>query len=107
MVVRLAALAVAVALAGCPAQPAFHPRWPDAQLELRDDGDRDQAIDQLWIMPPGAARDAARDRIVAAIARRITDAIEDDQPLIAASLLDQLTNLWQRDPGTVGTGLAH
>jgi tetratricopeptide (TPR) repeat protein len=107
MIVRLAALAVAAALAGCAVQPSFHPRWPDVQLELRDDGDRDQAIDQLWVMLPGPARDAARDQIVDAIARRITDAIDDDQPFIAAALLDQLTNLWQRDPTTVGTGLTH
>ncbi|HET9622572.1 MAG TPA: hypothetical protein VFP84_14470, partial [Kofleriaceae bacterium] len=82
---RLAALLAAAVLAGCAVQPSFHPRWPDAQIELRDEGDRDQAIDQLWVMPLGAARDQARDSIVAAIARRITDAIDDDQPFIAAA----------------------
>ncbi|HET9624830.1 MAG TPA: hypothetical protein VFP84_25860 [Kofleriaceae bacterium] len=102
-----AAAAVLAAGAGCATQATFHPRWPDAQVELRDDGDRDQAIDQLWVMPLGAARDRARDSIVAAIARRITDAIDDDQPFIAAALLDQLTGLWQRDPTTIGAGLAH
>ena len=74
------AASIAVALAaglavGCRPQVSFHATWPDVQVELRDDADRDQAIDQLWVMPPGAGRDRVRDRIVAAIARRITDAI--------------------------------
>ncbi|HEX3758454.1 MAG TPA: hypothetical protein VHW23_07090, partial [Kofleriaceae bacterium] len=86
--------------------PVFHPTWPDAQVELRDDGDRDQAIDRLWLLPSGPERDRARAPIAAALARRITDAIEDDQPFIAAALLDQLTGLWQDDPTAVGRGLA-
>ena len=70
------AASIAVALAaGCRPQVSFHATWPDVQVELRDDADRDQAIDQLWVMPPGAGRDRVRDRIGAAIARRITDAI--------------------------------
>ena len=107
--VRLAAL-VAVAsavISGCVSQASFHTTWPDVTLELRDDGDREQATDQLWVMAPGPARDGARDRIAAAISKRITDAIDDDQPFVAAALLDQLTSLWQRDPETVGRGLAH
>lgn len=94
-------------LAGCGAGAAvFHPVWPDAQVELRDDGDREQAIDRLWLLPPGAERARARAPIAAAIARRIGDAIEDDQPFVAAALLDQLTGLWQGDPAAVGRGLA-
>lgn len=101
---RRLALAV-VALVGCGA-PAFHPAWPDARLELRDDADREQAIDALWVTPPGPARARVRAPIVAALAGRITDAIRDDQPLFAAVLLDQLTGLWQDDPTAVGAGLA-
>src|SRR4051794_11417573 len=94
-------------LAGCAhAAAAFHPAWPDAQVELRDDGDREQAIDRLWLVPPGAERDRARAPIATALARRIGEAIEDDQPFIAAALLDQLTALWQGDPLAVGRGLA-
>ena len=100
------AVSLVAALAGCRPQVGFHAAWPDVQVELRDDADRDQAIDQLWVMPPGAARDRARDRIGAAIARRITDAIDDDQPFAAAALLDQLTWMWQADPAEVGRGLA-
>ncbi|HEY0194232.1 MAG TPA: hypothetical protein VGC42_24120 [Kofleriaceae bacterium] len=92
-------------LSGCATQPSFHAAWPDVTLELRDEGDREQAIDQLWVMADGPARDQARGRIADAIARRITDAIDDDQPLVAAALLDQLTSLWQRDPAAVGRGL--
>src|SRR3954470_5277398 len=106
---RLAAL-VAVAsgvISGCVSQASFHTTWPDVTLELRDDGDREQAIYQLWVMAPGPARDAARDRIAAALGKRITDALDDDQPFVAAALLDQLTSLWQRDPETVGRGLVH
>ncbi|HEX3766455.1 MAG TPA: hypothetical protein VHW23_47505, partial [Kofleriaceae bacterium] len=94
-------------LAGCGrGAPVFHPTWPDAQVELRDDGDRDQAIDRLWLVPAGPERDRARAPIVAALARRISDAVEDEQPFIAAALLDQLTELWQDDPAAVGRGLA-
>src|SRR3954469_23099589 len=95
------------AVGGCGrGGPAFHPAWPDAQVELRDDGDRDQAIDRLWLVPTGPERDRARAPIVAALAARIGDAVEDDQPFIAAALLDQLTGLWQGDPAAVGRGLA-
>jgi len=103
---HIVALAAAAAVAACGAQPAFHPAWPDAQVELRDDTDREQAIDGLWVMPPGGERDRTRAPIAAAIGRRIGDAIDDDQPFVAASLLDQLTWLWQRDPAALGGGLA-
>jgi tetratricopeptide (TPR) repeat protein len=96
----------ALALAGCAAPAGFRPAWPDAQVELRDDGDRQQAIDRLWVMPPGADRDLARARIADALARRITDAIDDEQPFVAAALLDQMTEMWQHDPGAIGRGLA-
>jgi tetratricopeptide (TPR) repeat protein len=101
-----AAVVVAVLAAGCGAQVGFRPAWPDVAIELRDDGDRDQAIDQLWVMPPGGERDRARARIAAAIARRIDDAIEDEQLFVAAALLDRLTWMWQHDPTAIGRGLA-
>src|SRR6185295_10787100 len=100
-----AIVTAALGAAGCGA-PAFHAAWPDAQLELRDDGDREQAIDRLWLVPAGPDRDRARAPIAAALARRISDAAEDDQPFVAAALLDQLTGLWQGDPTAVGRGLA-
>src|SRR3954469_5548091 len=106
---RCAALCAALsgALGGCGrGGPAFHAAWPDAQVELRDDGDREQAIDRLWLVPPGAERDRARAPIATALARRIGEAIEGDPPFIAAALLDQLTALWQGDPLAVGRGLA-
>src|SRR5437764_600454 len=102
--VAIAAAAVAAALAGC-SRAAFHPAWPDARIDLRDDGDREQATDRLWLLS-GAERDRARAPIAAALALRISDAMEDDQPFIAAALLDQLTSLWQADPAAVGRGLA-
>ena len=102
----IAALGAVAPLGGCAGAAVFHPVWPDAQLELRDDGDREQAIDRLWLLPPGAERARARAPIAAALARRIGDAIEDDQPFVAAALLDQLTGLWQGDPTAVGRGLA-
>lgn len=104
----IAAIATAsiAASAACGAAGGFHASWPDAKVELRDDADREQAIDQLWVMAPGPARDRERDRIAAAIARRIGDAIDDEQPFIAAMLIDQMTWLWQDDPGAVGRGLA-
>jgi hypothetical protein len=80
--------------------------WPDAPVALRDDEDRDHAIDQLWAMPAGSERDRARTAIAAATARRISDAIVEDRPFVAALLLDQLTWIWQTDPTAVGRGLA-
>jgi hypothetical protein len=97
---------VAVALVGCAARPGFRAAWPDAQVELRDDGDRDLAIDRLWITPLGEDRDRARAPIAQAIAQRIRDAIDDEQPFVAAALLDQLTWLWQDDPAAIGRRLA-
>jgi hypothetical protein len=93
-------------LASCTPAGAVHPKWPDAALELRDDSDRDQAIDRLWVLPRGPERDAERAKIVAAIARKITETIEDDQPFLAATLLDQLTWMWSTEPAAIGKGLA-
>jgi tetratricopeptide (TPR) repeat protein len=96
---------VAVALVACGAR-AVHPSWPDAPIELRDDSDREAAIDHLWIMPAGIERDRARAAIAAATAARIGDAITDERVLDAAALLDQLTWMWQSDPDAIGRGLA-
>ncbi|HEV7558327.1 MAG TPA: hypothetical protein VGO00_22815, partial [Kofleriaceae bacterium] len=94
-----------VALGAC----AHHPHkvgWPDAPLELRDDTDRDQAIDHLWVTPLGAELDAARTRIATAIAHRIADALDEERPIVAANLFDQLVSLWQDEPTALGKGLA-
>lgn len=105
-------LAVRVLLAGvvlsaaCRHTADTHARWPDAPVSLRDDADRDQAIDHLWVLPPGPERDQARTQVAAAVARRISDAIEEERPFAAALLLDQLTWMWQADPTKIGAGLA-
>lgn len=101
---RLSVLLLVVAACATARPP--RPSFPDAPLQLRDETDRDQAIDQLWVMPHGAARDEVRAGIVTAIARRIDDALQEDKPLVAEQLLYQLASLWQEDPETVGTGLA-
>src|SRR3569623_193627 len=93
-------------VAACATARPPRPSFPDAPLQLRDETARDQAIDQLWTMPHGAARDAVRAGIVTAIARRIDAALQEDKPLVAEQLLYQLASLWQEDPANVGTGLA-
>ncbi|MBV8759166.1 MAG: hypothetical protein JO257_17895 [Deltaproteobacteria bacterium] len=93
-------------VAACATARPPRPSFPDAPLELRDDTDRDQAIDRLWVMPHGAARDEVRAGITTAIARRIDDALQEDKPLVAEQLLYQLASLWQEDPDAVGAGLA-
>ncbi|MDX2090597.1 MAG: hypothetical protein SFX73_22245 [Kofleriaceae bacterium] len=105
MAARRIMLAALLAQAGCAGNMRTRPSWPDAPVALRDDADRDQAIDALWVMAPGAARDHARAQIADAIARRIEDAIGEDRPFAAALLLDQLTWMWHADPSTLGTGL--
>ena len=80
--------------------------FPDVPVELADEDDRAQAIDKLWTLRPGPDRDAARARVTLAIAQRITDAIEDDKPFVAQSLLFDLVELWRDDPAEVGRGLA-
>ncbi|HEY5950349.1 MAG TPA: hypothetical protein VIV40_32885, partial [Kofleriaceae bacterium] len=82
------------------------PAWPDAPMQLRDESDREQAIDQLWVLPFGNERDAVRTEIANAIAVRITDALEEDRPFVAELLLLQLASLWQLDPQLVKQGLA-
>ncbi len=99
-------LAAVLVLVGCAAASPKRPTFPDAPLQLRDDTDRDQAIDQLWVLPRGPARDAIRADVAAALGRRIVDAIEEDQQLVAQDLLFQLCSLWRDDPQAVGAGLA-
>jgi hypothetical protein len=98
-------IAVALLLVGCAAKIP-PPSWPDAPLALRDESDRQQAVDQLWLLPPGPARDAARAEVAGAIARRIGDAIEEDKPFVAQTLLFELLALWRHDPEQIGAGLA-
>ncbi len=106
-VARIATLALVGMLgAACGSATRGRVAWPDAPVELRDDTDRDAAIDQLWIMPPGPERDRSRAQIAAAIARRIADAVFDERAFAAALLLDQLIWLWQADPAAIGSGLA-
>ena len=96
---------IAAVLFGCGHAQKTKVPWPDAPLVLRDDSDRDQAIDHLWVVPPGPERDRLRADVAAAVARRIGDAIEEERPFAAALLLDQLTWLWSGDPAAVGAGL--
>jgi tetratricopeptide (TPR) repeat protein len=98
--------AVLVAIVGCGHAAHTPPRFPDAPLELGDDTDRDQAIDALWVMAPGAERDRVRGTIADALLRRTAIALSEDQPLVVENLVFELTALWQQDPQTVGTGLA-
>ena len=58
-------------LVACGAGNKPAPKWPDAPVQLRDDADRDAAIDKLWVLPNGAERDRARAQIAAALASRI------------------------------------
>lgn len=95
-----------VLLVGCASRARPRIAWPDAPVALRDDTDREQAVDALWAMPPGPARDRQRAEIAQAIARRIVDALEEDHPFVAAALLDDLTELWQAEPQAIGRGLA-
>ena len=60
---------VMLAASACASARRHEPSFPDAPLELGDETDRDQAIDQLWVMPHGAARDRVRAGIADAIAR--------------------------------------
>ena len=101
---RLAAILFLVG--ACATTTPRKPAFPDAPLQLRDDADRDQAIDELWVMPHGTARDHVRADVANALARRIIDAVEEDQQLIAEDLLFQLCSLWRDDPETVAVGLA-
>ncbi|MEO8845677.1 MAG: hypothetical protein ABI704_29150 [Kofleriaceae bacterium] len=85
-------------------QPAA--RFPDAPLQLGDDGDRDQAIDAIWAMPAGAARDGARAQVADALFARIAVALADDQLIVVESGIFELAALWQDDPQTAGAALA-
>lgn len=100
------AVLAGVVLAACGHSSGNKIAWPDAPVALRDDSDRDQTIDRLWVLPAGAARDQIRTDVAAAVARRIGDALSEERPFAAALLLDQLTWMWQADPATVGRGLA-
>src|SRR5688572_17409916 len=99
------AVVTALLLVGCGAANKPTVKWADIPVQLRDDGDRDAAIDRLWVMPAGAERDRARRSIANAVAARIDDAIDDDQPFVAARLFDQLVWMWHTDPQTIGVGL--
>src|ERR1051325_4362628 len=92
------------ALVGCGGR-GFQAMWPDTRGRPRHDAHRRQGDGRPGVLARGRG---ARPRapVAAARALRISDAIEDDQPFVAAALLDQLTSLWQDDPGAVGRGLA-
>lgn len=100
------AIAAVVGIVGCSHGANRVLQFPDAPVQLGDDGDREQAIDALWAMPPGASRDAARTRIAHALLHRITAAIAEAQPLVSEGLTLQLTSLWQADPQAIGRALA-
>src|SRR6185436_14772101 len=100
---RAVVVLVVAILAACGGAPRRQKLWPDAPLQLRDDSDREQATDSLWVLPFGPQRDAVRARIAAAISVRLSDALSEDHPYAAESLLYQLAQLWQADPQTVGT----
>jgi tetratricopeptide (TPR) repeat protein len=95
---------VGITACGTPARPRI--AWPDAPLELRDESDREQTIDRLWVLPPGAERDAVRADIVTALARRIGETVDEDKPFISETLVFELASLWRADPDAVGRGLA-
>lgn len=99
-------VALLVALAACGPAAKQAPTFPDAPMQLRDDFDRDQAIDQLWVLPHGPKRDGIRAPIARAVAMRLADALSEDKPFVAENLLFQLAQLWSLDPQAVGRGLA-
>jgi tetratricopeptide (TPR) repeat protein len=99
-------VALLLGISACGPTTPKRPTWPDAAVELRDDADRDQAIDAFWVLPPGADRDKRRAAIASATARRIDDAIGEDRPFVAEALLEELASLWESDPQNVGRGLA-
>src|SRR5262245_7802197 len=103
---RSIAVLLLAAVAACGAGARRQPAWPDAPMQLRDESDREQAIDQLWVLPLGPERDATRTAITNAIVARITDALEEDKPYVAQGLLFQLASLWLLDPAKVSEGLA-
>ena len=103
--VRSLAAGILVGIIACGGSTPHRAGFPDAPMQLRDDNDREQAIDQLWVLPPGAPRDAIRADVTAALARRITDALEEDKQVVAQPLLFELASLWQADPAEVGKGL--
>ena len=96
---------IMVGMIGCGHGAKRAPQFPDAPVQLGDDGDREQAIDALWAMPLGAVHDAARARIAEALLRRIATALAEAQPRVAEGLTLQLTSLWQADPETLGRAL--
>jgi tetratricopeptide (TPR) repeat protein len=102
---RLVALVMLLGVA-CAGAPRNKPSWPDAPVELRDDVDREAAIDQLWVISPGPDRDRLRTAIADATAKRLEDAVREEKPFVAAQLLDQLTSLWMSDPKQLALGLA-
>ncbi|HEX4450889.1 MAG TPA: hypothetical protein VH143_08475 [Kofleriaceae bacterium] len=107
---RLAAvIVVGLMLQACTPRLADLARYPDAPMQLRDDSDRVQATDALWVTPLGPARDAARAAIADAIVHRLDDALADDataRPIAAEALVFELAALWQDDPSAIGRGLA-
>lgn len=103
---RVVVVLLVAVMAACGSAPKRQKTWPDAPLQLRDDSDREQATDSLWVLPLGPERDGIRAQIAAAIVARLADALAEDRPYAAEGLLFQLAQLWQADPQTVSAGLA-
>jgi tetratricopeptide (TPR) repeat protein len=98
-------VALLVLATACGPKAPRQPTFPDAPMQLRDDSDRDQAIDQLWVMPLGPQRDGIRLKIARAVVARIGDALAEDKPFVAEMLLFQLASLWQLDPQAIAQGV--
>ncbi|HEY0252261.1 MAG TPA: hypothetical protein VGC41_12085, partial [Kofleriaceae bacterium] len=82
---------VAALVTACGHGGSEPPRFPDAPMQLGDDSDRGQAIDELWVMAPGAERNKARATIADALFVRIA---ETRDPLVIEQALFQLAEMW-------------
>ncbi len=100
-----ALVAGALLVSGCGGSVTRTASWPDAPFELRDEGDRELAIDRLWLLAPGAERTQLRSTIAAATIRRLRDALVDNRDYDVARLSDELVGLWHPDPTAIGTDL--
>ncbi len=94
--------AAAAIAAGCGHLP---PSWPDVPRQLADDHDRDEAIDRLWVVPAGPARDALRAELAHRLAREVQAAVASSDDAVAERLELELVGLWRDDPAAIATGL--
>ncbi|HTJ42108.1 MAG TPA: tetratricopeptide repeat protein [Kofleriaceae bacterium] len=104
---RSALVFLLVALVGCPrpARPTAPP-VTDAPYDIADETDFELIRDRMWAMPPGAARDDTRAKLLSIFLDRARAHLDAHKHDMAHADLLAGASLYTADPDAIGAALA-